>query len=66
MSKSIEAMENELVTSREFQAPRELVFEAWANPEHLARWWGPKGFTNTFKSFDFRPIESAFDRYGVV
>lgn len=55
MSISFEAMENELVTSREFQAPRELVFEAWANPEHLSRWWGPKGFTNTFISFDFRP-----------
>ena len=55
MSNPIEAMENELVTSREFPIPRELVFEAWANPEHLARWWGPNGFTNTFETFAFRP-----------
>lgn len=55
MSNSNEAMENELVTMRTFPAPRELVFEAWANPEHLARWWGPNGFTNTFHSFDFSP-----------
>lgn len=47
--------ENELVTTRIFDAPRELVFEAWTNPEHLAKWWGPNGFTNTFHKFDLRP-----------
>ncbi|MDB5085385.1 MAG: activator of Hsp90 ATPase 1 family protein [Bacilli bacterium] len=47
--------ENELVTTRIFDAPRELVFEVWTKPEHLAQWWGPKGFTNTFQEFDFRP-----------
>ena len=30
------------------------VFKAWADPEHLKNWWGPKGFTNTFNEFDFR------------
>lgn len=34
--------------------PRE-VFEAFADPERLARWWGPKDFTNTFNTFEFRP-----------
>ena len=33
----------------------ELVFEAFARPEVLARWWGPSGFTNTFEVFEFRP-----------
>jgi uncharacterized protein YndB with AHSA1/START domain len=33
---------DELVVTRLFAAPRELVFRAWTNPEHLARWWGPK------------------------
>jgi len=46
--------ECEIVTTRVFNAPRELVFEAWTNPEHLKVWWGPKGFTNTFHVFDFR------------
>jgi uncharacterized protein YndB with AHSA1/START domain len=31
------------------------VFEAFARPELLARWWGPAGFTNTFEVFEFRP-----------
>ena len=31
------------------------VFEAFAHPELLARWWGPSGFTNTFEIFEFRP-----------
>lgn len=34
----------EFVITREFAAPRELVFEAWTDSRHLAQWWGPKGF----------------------
>jgi len=45
----------EIVTTRVFDAPRELMFRAWTEPEHLAKWWGPKGFTNTFQEFDLRP-----------
>jgi len=35
--------------------PVERVFEAFARPELLARWWGPTGFTNTFEVFEFKP-----------
>jgi uncharacterized protein YndB with AHSA1/START domain len=35
----------DLTIARVFDAPRDLVFEVWTNPDHLARWWGPKGFT---------------------
>jgi uncharacterized protein YndB with AHSA1/START domain len=45
----------EVVTTRVFDAPRERVFRAWTEPDPLARWWGPKGFTNTFQEFDLRP-----------
>jgi uncharacterized protein YndB with AHSA1/START domain len=45
----------EIVTKRVLDAPRERVFEAFRDPEHLARWWGPAGFTNTFQEFDLRP-----------
>jgi uncharacterized protein YndB with AHSA1/START domain len=44
----------ELVLSRVFDAPRALVFEAWAKPEHMNRWWGPKGFTMSACEMDFR------------
>jgi uncharacterized protein YndB with AHSA1/START domain len=47
--------DREIVTTRVFDAPRELVFKAWTDPDHLAQWWGPKGFTNTFQEFDMRP-----------
>jgi uncharacterized protein YndB with AHSA1/START domain len=40
---------------RVFNAPREIVFNAWADPVQLAQWWGPKGFTNTFHEFNFKP-----------
>lgn len=34
---------------------RERVWATFANPQALAAWWGPAGFTNTFQEFDFRP-----------
>jgi uncharacterized protein YndB with AHSA1/START domain len=43
-----------IVLSRVFDAPRELVFEAFTRPEHLARFWGPKGMRNTACSVDLR------------
>src|SRR5262245_47205878 len=49
------ASDREIVTTRLLDAPRERVFEAFRDPARLARWWGPKGFTNTFKEFDLRP-----------
>lgn len=45
----------EFVITREFAAPRELVFKAWADPKHLAQWWGPRGFTNPVCNWDVRP-----------
>ncbi|HEY0938744.1 MAG TPA: SRPBCC family protein [Steroidobacter sp.] len=46
--------DREFVHSRVIDAPRERVFRAFSDPAHLARWWGPKGFSNTFEEFDFR------------
>ncbi|RHX83840.1 SRPBCC family protein [Leptospira stimsonii] len=45
---------NEVVITRIFDAPRELVFKAWTDPEHLMRWWGPKNFTSPACRIDFR------------
>jgi uncharacterized protein YndB with AHSA1/START domain len=44
----------EIVTTRTFNAPRQLVYKAWTDPAHLKIWWGPNGFTNTFNTFDLR------------
>lgn len=44
-----------LSTERALSASPRQVFAAFEDPERLARWWGPAGFTNTFESFDFRP-----------
>jgi uncharacterized protein YndB with AHSA1/START domain len=44
----------ELANSRIFDAPREAVFEAFENPQHLMQWWGPEGFTNTLHEMDLR------------
>jgi uncharacterized protein YndB with AHSA1/START domain len=46
--------ERELTIVRTFNAPRKLVFEAWTKPEHLSRWFGPKGFTVPSCEVDFR------------
>jgi uncharacterized protein YndB with AHSA1/START domain len=50
-----EVTDRDIVTTRLLAAPRERVFAAWTDPEQLAQWWGPAGFTNSFQEFDLRP-----------
>jgi uncharacterized protein YndB with AHSA1/START domain len=47
--------QREIVITRVFNAPRELVFKAWTDPKHVAQWWGPKGFTTKVIELDLRP-----------
>lgn len=51
----VESEPQAIIASREFNAPRDLVFEAWTDPAHLSRWWGPDGFSTTTSAFDMRP-----------
>jgi uncharacterized protein YndB with AHSA1/START domain len=44
----------EFVHSRLIDAPQEQVFRAFSQPEQLARWWGPDGFSSTFDTFDLK------------
>ncbi len=46
--------DREFVHTRLIDAPRERVFRAFAQPAHLAKWWGPDGFSSTFETFDLR------------
>ena len=43
-----------LEIQRVFDAPAELVFSLWSNPEHVKRWWHPSGFTTAAFEMDFR------------
>lgn len=52
---TVEMVGEEVILSREFNAPRELVYKAWTESERLAEWWGPKGFTMYTKKLDLRP-----------
>ncbi|HJZ58426.1 MAG TPA: SRPBCC family protein [Gemmataceae bacterium] len=47
--------EREIVITREFDAPRELVWAAWTDPNHVAQWWGPRGFTTRVSELELRP-----------
>jgi uncharacterized protein YndB with AHSA1/START domain len=51
----MEPKKREFVISRAFDAPRELVWNAWTDPERLKHWWGPKGFTVLSCKLDLRP-----------
>jgi uncharacterized protein YndB with AHSA1/START domain len=56
MSESVAApSDREIVLTRVFDAPRERVWEAWTDPEQLAKWWGPNGFTTTTHEIAIRP-----------
>lgn len=45
----------DLTFTRTVDAPRERVWKAWTDPEQVAEWWGPNGFTNTIHEMDVRP-----------
>ena len=47
--------DREILMTRVFDAPRELVFEAHTTPEHVRRWWGKHGTTLPVCEMDFRP-----------
>jgi uncharacterized protein YndB with AHSA1/START domain len=53
-SEAVSTADREIAIERTFDAPRELVWEAMTNPEHVVHWWGPNGFTNTLEKMDFR------------
>ncbi|HRE04687.1 MAG TPA: SRPBCC family protein [Opitutaceae bacterium] len=47
-------LDREIVLSRVFNAPRELVFKAWTDAAHISHWFGPKGFVTTTHEMDVR------------
>lgn len=60
MSSKVEEMSNdtgneELTITRVFNAPIELMWKVWTDPEHLRHWWGPKGFKMITHKLDLKP-----------
>jgi uncharacterized protein YndB with AHSA1/START domain len=47
-------LDREIVLSRVIAAPRDLVFKAWTDPQHLPQWFGPAGFTCETHEIDIR------------
>jgi uncharacterized protein YndB with AHSA1/START domain len=43
-----------MIVTRVFDAPRELLWKAWTEPQYVMQWWGPKGFTAPHCEIDFR------------
>jgi uncharacterized protein YndB with AHSA1/START domain len=54
-STSSASADREMVISRVFDAPREMVWNAWTDPKQVVKWWGPHGFTTTVQEMDVRP-----------
>jgi uncharacterized protein YndB with AHSA1/START domain len=50
-----DADKKELKVERVFDAPRDLVWKAWTDPDQLAAWWGPRGWATTNYKFEFKP-----------
>ena len=53
--KTENTQDRELRISKTLDAPVELVWEVWTDPEHIANWWGPNGFTNTIQTMELKP-----------
>ncbi len=54
-SSSSPTADREITASRLYDAPRELVWKLWTDPQHLSEWWGPRGFVTTTFKMDLRP-----------
>jgi uncharacterized protein YndB with AHSA1/START domain len=52
---ALQTADRDFVITRTFDAPRDLVFKAWTEPERMKQWWGPCGFTSTTCNLDLRP-----------
>lgn len=50
-----ETADREIVITRSFNAPRNLVFDVWTDPKHIGAWWGPTGFTTTTHEMNVKP-----------
>ncbi|HRG88609.1 MAG TPA: SRPBCC domain-containing protein, partial [Chitinophagales bacterium] len=50
-----EVTDREIIMTRLLNAPRELVWKVWTQPEHLIKWWGPTGFTTTSNNMQLEP-----------
>ena len=55
MTDNIKIADREIVFSRLINAPRELVWQVWTEPEHLSKWWGPVGFTTVIHKLEVYP-----------
>ena len=55
MNNASDTADREIVQTRLFDAPRELVWDMFTDPKHIVQWWGPNGFTNTIHEMDLRP-----------
>ncbi len=65
MENAISPAQRELIVTRRFNAPREMVWKAWTDPHHLAKWWGPVGFTAGDCKMDVGPGgEFSLDLHG--
>lgn len=47
--------DREIAAVRVFDAPRDLVWKVWTDPEHVVKWWGPNGFSTTTHSMEVKP-----------
>ena len=54
MNKTNDIEKRTLTLTRTFDAPPQLVWDAWTQPEHIAKWWGPRGMKTNIKKHDFK------------
>src|SRR3990172_9347651 len=54
-SSEADSGKKEFVITRVFDAPRELIWKGWTQPEQSTEWWGPKGMPISVQKFELRP-----------
>ena len=52
---TIDTSDREIAATRIFDAPRDLVWRAWTDPQQIVQWWGPNGFKTTTYQMEVKP-----------
>jgi uncharacterized protein YndB with AHSA1/START domain len=53
--KNTATSDREIIISRLINAPQQMVFDVWTDPNHVEKWWGPNGFSTTSHEMEVRP-----------
>jgi uncharacterized protein YndB with AHSA1/START domain len=54
-TEGVRTTDRDIIITRQFDAPRDLLWKVWTEPAHVEKWWGPEGFSTKVNELDLKP-----------